>query len=51
MSGSTVFEPVEGIDMELLKTPMPGGIIIESDAPLEGVRIGKTRPAGGFMSI
>jgi len=51
MSGSIVFEPAENTDMDLMKAPMPGGIIVESNLPLEGVCIGKTRPAGGYISI
>jgi len=49
MSGDVVFEPADNTD--LLQKPMPGGIIIESDALLEGVRLGKTKPAGGYISI
>lgn len=49
MSGDIVLEQAENLDLQ--QKPMPGGIIIESDALLEGVCLGKTRPAGGYISI
>jgi phosphoribosylformylglycinamidine synthase len=52
MSGGDIdFLPAGNISDDVLYSPAPGGIIVESGSQIEGVLIGHTARPGRFMSI